>query len=251
MSDEKPKGDWGVVVRVPQEDGTFKAFFLDGIDRVDEKTARVAFGLAIRAGELGLLVEGANIDAVRLLKGGVMTEHGALWDIVQEHVTDKCERFRQAVAKGDKAAPVETCPYREDCFHPGVPCMGGAWGSATSCAMHWGLPLDNDNVCVEGRRGAKYLGLVVVPRAMQERWGWHSMMTRREMDLVVAAARTDLVHRGKDEQITTEQLRETCEIFERELELVTKEKKPAQFDTTANTSHDETGGLANGKANGT
>lgn len=221
MNDESKKGDYAVVVRVPQEGGTFRAFFLDGIDRpetnhyrVDEKTARVAFGLAIRAGELGIPVEGEKIDAVRLLK---WDPQGAAfsgdWKAIQEHETNKCEKWRNDVAQGG-----DPLPYREDSFHLGVPCVGGAWGSSTSCAMHWGLPLDQDHVCVEGRRGAKYLGLVVVPRAIQERHGFHSTMTRAEIDLV---------HRNKDEHITDAQLQETVEIFDRELARIAKQKTPA------------------------
>lgn len=265
MSDKKLKGDWGVVVRVPQEDRTFKAFFLDGIDHIDEKTARVAFGLAIRAGELEIPIEGLKINAVRLLrweksdvaKWFVPDEHNhasvqridesalGSWKVVQEHITDICEKWRNDVAQGGKPLP-----YREDCFHPGVPCMGGAWGSSTSCAMHWGLPLDSDGVCVEGRRGAKYLGLIVVPIAMQIKHDWPSMMTRRELDICVASARSELANRG-DERVTNDELKEACEIFDREIELLTKEKKPAEFDTKADASHDGAGGSTDGKANGT
>ncbi len=220
MNDESKKGDYAVVVRVPQEGGTFRAFFLDGIDRVDEMTARVAFGLAIRAGEFNIPVEGEKIDAVRLLKWDPNgSAFSGDWKAIQEHETNKCEKWRNDVAQGNKPLP-----YREDAFHPGVPCMGGAWGSATSCAMHWGLPLDQDNICVEGRRGAKYLGLVVVPQAMQEKHGFYSTMTRAEIDLVIATTRAELVSRGKDEHITTAQLRETVEIFDRELARVAKEK---------------------------
>lgn len=206
MNEESKSGDYAVVVRVPQEDRTFTAFFLDGADRVDEKTARVAFGLAIRAGELEIPVEGEKIDAVRLLKWDPSgSAFSGDWKVFQEH---QCGEYALRKNSTEVLAP---CP--PDTFHPGVPCMGGAWGSPTSCAMHWGLPLDSDNVCVEGRRGAKYLGLVVVPRAMQERRGWHSMMTRAEIDLVIADA----------------QLRETVEIFDRELARVAKEKTPAPY----------------------
>lgn len=225
MNDESKKGDYAVVARVPQEGGTFKAFFLDGIDRVDEKTARIAFGLAIRAGELGIPVEGEKIDAVRLLKWDPNgSAFSGDWKAIQEHETNKCEKWRNDVAQGG-----DPRPYREDSFHPGVPCMGGAWGSATSCAMHWGLPLDSDNICVEGRRGAKYLGLVVVPRAIQERHGFHSTMTRAEIDLVIASARAELVSRGNDEHITDAQLQETVEIFDRELARIAKQKTPARY----------------------
>lgn len=222
MNDESKKGDYAVVVRVPQEGGTFRAFFLDGIDRVDEKTARVAFGLAIRAGELGIPVEGEKIDAVRLLKWDPNgSAFSGDWKAIQEHETNKMALWKVDASKG------ATSPYREDAFHPGVPCMGGAWGSSTSCAMHWGLPLDQDNICVEGRRGAKYLGLVVVPQAMQEKYGFHSTMTRAEIDLVIASARAELVHRNKDEHITDAQLQETVEIFDRELARIAKQKTPA------------------------
>lgn len=224
MNDEFKKGDYAVVVRVPQEDGTFTAFFLDGIDRVDEKTARVAFGLAIRAGELGIPVEGEKIDAVRLLKWDPSgSAFSGDWKAIQEHETNKMALWRVDASKG------VTSPYCEDSFHPGVPCMGGAWGSLNGCAMHWGLPLDQDNVCVEGRRGAKYLGLIVVPRAMQEKHGFHPTMTRAEIDLVIATARAELVHRNKDGNITDAQLRETVEIFDRELARVAKEKMPAPY----------------------
>ena len=76
---------------------------------------------------------------------------------------------------------------------------------------------------------AKYLGLVVVPQAMQERHGFHSTMTRAEIDLVIASTRAELIHRNKDEHITNAQLQETVEIFDRELAHVAKEKTPAPY----------------------
>ena len=59
------QGQWAVAVRVAT---TGKGMFVDGANEVEEDVARKAFGRAIRAGELGLPVDGEMISAVRLLK---------------------------------------------------------------------------------------------------------------------------------------------------------------------------------------
>lgn len=54
-------------------------------------------------------------------------------------------------------------------------------------------------------------------------------MTRAEIDLVIASARAELVHRNKDEHISDAQLQKTVEIFDRELARIAKQKTPARY----------------------
>lgn len=83
MSDRtKQGGGWAVAYRVAR---TKMGEFLDGVEDVDEAEARRAFGMTIRAGELGLKVEGEIVDAVRLLR--ITSRHTGknLFSAVQEH----------------------------------------------------------------------------------------------------------------------------------------------------------------------
>lgn len=199
MSESKG-GGWAVAYRV---ESTQAGSFHDDAYDVDEKTARRVFGRCIRAGELGLPVEGSIIDGVRLLQwGDADTEVGKEWRTIRQHNVGMLERWK---AMGDGL------PYRETQeFHPGVPCHPGAWGSAEKCAMHWGLPLDENGLCIEGRRGAKLLGLMVIPKAMRDRFGFPATMTREELRESKALAIAELAKRGNDAQFTDEQI---CKAF--------------------------------------
>ena len=225
---ETNKGDWAVAVR---DTSTGKGYFVhhangELVEHVDEQTARKAFGLAIRAVEFELPVnvdetESIKASAVRLLRwsndvkvqpigGAEFTSSG--WVVVQEHqggVINRWESLRNNDALGGSA------PYREDAFHPGVPCHPGAWGSPNACAMHWGLPLDDEHgMCAEGKRGAKYLGLICVPKSMQTKWNLRQTITCTELELVQAVAVLELVARDKTDNITDEQLERACQALE-------------------------------------
>jgi hypothetical protein len=207
MGETKTGGGWACVYRVR---GSGEAFFHDDAEDVDEATARRVFGRCIRAGELGLQVEGFDIDAVRLLR---LNDGEKRATVLQMHVVGALARWKADA----QATPESTPPYREDAFHPGVPCCPGAWGSSESCAMHWGLPLDENGLCAEGHRGAKLLGLIVVPKAMQKRWDLPATITSEEAEENEARAVIELVKRGKTEGLTEQQLARAVEVLEGQL----------------------------------
>jgi hypothetical protein len=207
---------WAVAYRVK---GTQEGEFHDDAQDVDEATARKVFGRCIRAAELGLKVEGEEIDAVRLLKRGTAarldTGTTTGWHTLLQHDVGAVERW-----KGWRDEKGETSPYLDDSFHPGVPCLPGAWGG-DGCAMHAGYDLDENGLCVEGRRAVKMLDLIVIPAksSMRTVWGFPATMTREELDEVHAFAVAELVHRGKDEGITDEQLARAVQVLERGSEV--------------------------------
>lgn len=226
---ETNKGNWAVAVR---DASTGKGYFVHQAKHVDEQAARKAFGLAIRVIEFELPIdvdEGDSIKAtaVRLLRWeakeqsvvqflgereqGLVFDLGQ-WKVVQEH---QGSAIKQWEALRDGGTLGGSAPYREDAFHPGVPCHPGAWGSSNACAMHWGLPLDEEHgMCAAGKRGAKYLGLICVPKSMQTKWKLRQTMTHAELDLVQAAAVLELVARDKADNITDEQLERAYKVLE-------------------------------------
>jgi hypothetical protein len=105
-------------------------------------------------------------------------------------------------------------PYHDETMPLGVPCLPGAWGG-DGCAMHSGFDLDENGLCIEGRRAVKVLDLIVVPKRMQEQWGLPATMTREELDEVFAFAAAELVHRGKGETLIDEQLNRAVGVLER------------------------------------
>jgi hypothetical protein len=210
------QGQWAVAVRIAS---TGKGMFVDGANEVTEEVARKAFGRAIRAGELGLPVDGEMISAVRLLKkdheivlldkGDAIVDAEGSWRIAQQHDVGAIERWKNHFPNDPKGMP----PYLDETIALGVPCIPGAWGG-DGCAMHSGFPRDANGLCVEGHRAVKRLGLIVVPKVMQERSGFPSTMTREEVDLVMAETVSEIVHREKGEELTDEQLNEALAILE-------------------------------------
>lgn len=201
---ETNKGDWAVAVR---DANTGKGYFVHQAVHVDEQAARKAFGLVIRAIEFELPIDIDETDAikasaVRLLhwdyeviaidNGDALIDAEGGWKVVQEHQGGVIARWEQLTEHRPGKAP-----YREDAFHPGVPCHPGAWGSPNACAMHWGLPLDDEHgMCVEGKRGAKVLGLILVPMSMQTKWGMRQTMTHDELQFDRACIVAEKVIRG-------------------------------------------------------
>lgn len=154
--------------------------FHDDAQDVDEATARKVFGRCILAGELGREVEGEIVDAVRLVREVPTSSHssGLAYQAVQEHRIGVLSRWKADADAGLGPMP----PYAPDIFHPGVPCNPGAWGSETSCAMHAGYDLDENGLCVEGRRAVKLLELVIVPPNVQRAFKLPALMTREEVE---------------------------------------------------------------------
>ena len=214
---------WAVAVRIAS---TGKGMFVDGANEVTEDVARKAFGRAIRAGELGLPVDGEMISAVRLLKlhykvvdvgGGdadaIVSAEGD-WKVVQQHFVGLIERWKSPPSGTFEGMEyLAIAPYYDEMIPLGVPCIPGAWGGE-GCAMHSGFPLDANGLCVEGHRMVKRLDLVIVPKVMQDRSGFPSTMTREEIDLVRAETVQEIVHREKDDKLTDKQLNEALAILE-------------------------------------
>lgn len=214
------KGDWAVAVK---DASTGKGYFVHQAEHIDEQTARKAFGLAIRAIELDLPVlvdenDSVKASAVRLLgwdhnvipvgvSGGNVTIYAeGGWKVVQEHQGS-------AIVEWHKHA--EPLPYREDAFHPGVPCHPGAWGSPNACAMHWGLPLDDEyGMCAEGKRGAKFLGLVLVPKSIQTKWGMHQTELFDVIGFDAACVAAELVIRGEPNGMSEAGIEQAVRVFE-------------------------------------
>jgi hypothetical protein len=230
MSDTN-KGEWAVAVRVVE---TGKGCFIEGAQQVDETTARKSFGRAIRAGELGLPVDGQMINGVRLLRwdhavvdvggGDAIVDADGDWKVVQEHSVGSMKWW-----KDKSQTSMGTAPYHEETVPLGVPCIPGAWGG-DGCAMHSGFPLDANGLCAEGHRAVRKLALIVVPKAMQERSGFPSTMTREEVDLVYAETVQELVHREKDHRLTDEQLNQALVILEARKARADRGVVPAPFD---------------------
>ena len=210
------QGQWAVAVRVAT---TGKGMFVDGANEVEEDVARKAFGRAIRAGELGLPVDGEMISVVRLLKkdheivlldkGDAIVDAEGSWRIAQQHEVGAIERWKLIAVD----FPDRILPYHDETVALGVPCIPNAWGGE-GCAMHSGFPRDANGLCVEGHRMVKRLDLVIVPKAMQDRSGFPSTMTLEEIDLVRAETVQEIVHREKDDKLTDEQLNEALAILE-------------------------------------
>jgi hypothetical protein len=211
------KGHWAVVVR---DALTGRGMFVDGANKVTEEIARKAFGRAIRASELGLPVDGEMVSAIRLLKVNARADDGDVvdWAVQQQHDVGSLKRWKDAAAKDRESAPGSLAqrgspPYHDETVPLGLPCYPGAWGG-DGCAMHSGFDRDENGICVEGHRAVKALDLIIVPKAMQDRSGFPSTMTREEVDLVMAETVSELVHREKGEALTDEQLNKVLEILE-------------------------------------
>lgn len=81
--------------------------------------------------------------------------------------------------------------------------------------MHWGLPLDDEHgMCAEGKRGAKYLGLILVPKSMQTKYGFKQTAIFDELNFERACAIAELVTRGKGEDIGEGELNHAVETLE-------------------------------------
>lgn len=216
------KGHWAVAVRIAS---TGKGMFVDGANEVQEEIARKAFGRAIRASELGLPVDGEMVNAIRLLKwdhevvnvggGDVIVDAEGSWRIAQQHEVGAIERWNELANDLNREGELRLAiaPYHDETIASGVPCIPGAWGG-DGCAMHSGFPRDVNGLCVEGHRAVKALDLIIVPKAMQERSGFPSTITREEIEGTMSGAIVELVSRDKTDKLTDEQLNRVIEILE-------------------------------------